>query len=289
MKYIVLATAAFQLGGLSHLHASDLSRPLRETRQAIAATEAARSDLDDILPSSTPQTDTSAVVDVLPQTPAEEISVVKPEPLELIREVDVAIGTTRDHVISTWGEPRSRALSGNREVLHYQRGREVTLVDGLVTEVQGYTETTTRLQGSFDMDFKFDDEAFEQWVVRIEAWDNAMAGPIGLVVSILSLLAILMLFVSFWKIYVKAGEHGWAWLIPIYNIIVLLRIANKPLWWIVLLFIPFVGFIVGILIFVSFAQQFGKSALFGLGLVFLPYIFYPILAFGSAEYIGGEE
>jgi len=72
--------------------------------------------------------------------------------------------------------------------------------------------------------------------------------------------------------------------VPIYNIIVLLKIAGKPVWWIILLFVPFVNFVIGILAAIGVAKNFGKGAGFGIGLVFLPFIFYPILAWSDAQY-----
>jgi len=86
--------------------------------------------------------------------------------------------------------------------------------------------------------------------------------------------------------FTKAGKPGWASIIPIYNAIVLLEIAGKPIWWIVLLFIPLVNFIVIIIVVIDLAKNFGKGTGFGLGLAFLPFIFYPILGFGDAKYRG---
>jgi uncharacterized membrane protein YoaK (UPF0700 family) len=85
---------------------------------------------------------------------------------------------------------------------------------------------------------------------------------------------------------VKAGKPGWAAIIPIYNVIVLLQIAGKPLWWIILLFIPIVNLIMAILIGIAVAKKFGKSGGFGVGLALLGFIFYPILGFGDAQYQG---
>src|SRR5687767_953845 len=82
----------------------------------------------------------------------------------------------------------------------------------------------------------------------------------------------------------KAGQPGWAAIIPIYNVVVLLRIAGKPLWWIILLIIPLVNIIVWIIVSVAIANNFGRGTLFGIGLLVLGIIFYPILAFGDATY-----
>ena len=98
-------------------------------------------------------------------------------------------------------------------------------------------------------------------------------------------LAIAIFFiVTMWKIFTKAGKPGWACLIPIYNLFVMLDIAGKPAWWFLLFLIPFVNFVVAILVIASLAANFGKGGGFVVGMILLPIIFYPILAFGSAQY-----
>lgn len=92
------------------------------------------------------------------------------------------------------------------------------------------------------------------------------------------------LIASLWKVFTKAGHPGWACLVPIYNVIVLLKIANKPAWWLILMFVPIANLIVGILVAISVAKSFGKGAGFGLGLAMLPVVFYPVLAFGDSRY-----
>jgi len=96
----------------------------------------------------------------------------------------------------------------------------------------------------------------------------------------------LLMIASVWKVFVKAGKPGWASLIPIYNIVVLLEIVGRPIWWIVLLLIPFVNFIAGIMVTIALAEKFSKGAGFGVGLVILPFVFFPMLAFGDARYRG---
>lgn len=104
-------------------------------------------------------------------------------------------------------------------------------------------------------------------------------------VVLLVQLAILVFFVVCgWKVFTKAGQPGWACLIPIYNIIVFLKIVGKPAWWVVLFLIPVVNFIIAIICSFEMAKVFGKSTGFGIGLAFLGFIFMPILAFGDAEY-----
>lgn len=92
------------------------------------------------------------------------------------------------------------------------------------------------------------------------------------------------MLIALWMVFSKASEPGWAAIVPIYNVIVLLKVAGKPWWWIVLLLIPIVNLILGIIIAIDLARNFGKGGGFAVGLIFLPFIFYPILGFGSARY-----
>lgn len=111
---------------------------------------------------------------------------------------------------------------------------------------------------------------------------STMSGTFLIVMLGLALVVI----AGMWKTFVKAGKPGWACLVPFYNLWVLLQIADRPGWWLLLFFIPLVNLIVAILISVSIANRFGKGTGFGLGLAFLGFIFYPILGFGDAEYLG---
>lgn len=90
--------------------------------------------------------------------------------------------------------------------------------------------------------------------------------------------------VGLWKVYTKAGQPGWAAIIPIYNIIVFLRIVRRPIWWILLLLIPIVNVVTYIVIEYELAKSFGKGVGFTILLIFLPFIGYPILGFGDAKY-----
>ncbi len=103
---------------------------------------------------------------------------------------------------------------------------------------------------------------------------------VGVVVGLL--FAALM----FWKVFTKAGYPGWASLIPIYNMYVLCKIGGKPGWWVLLMFIPLVGIILLLLVCIDIAKNFGQGAGYGVGLFFLGFIFFPILGFGDAQYIG---
>jgi hypothetical protein len=102
--------------------------------------------------------------------------------------------------------------------------------------------------------------------------------------AVVYLAVIALVIAAMWKIFTKAGKPGWAALVPIYNIIVLLEIAGKPTWWVVLFLIPFVNFIALILVSIAVAKNFGKGTGFGLGIAFLGIIFMPMLAWGDAQY-----
>jgi len=110
----------------------------------------------------------------------------------------------------------------------------------------------------------------------------------GLVMLIIWLAIVILFIASFWKIFTKAGEPGWACLVPIYNAIVFLRIAGKPWWWLLLFLIPLVNLVIMIMVTISFAKAFGKDVGYAIGLIFLGFIFYPMLAFGDATYTKPE-
>ena len=120
-------------------------------------------------------------------------------------------------------------------------------------------------------------------LLQQDSGGNGMNGAtMGLIV--LDVALIILMVAAMWTVFKKAGEPGWAALIPIYNIMVLLKIAGKPMWWVILMLIPFVNIVVLIIAIVGLARNFGKGAGFALGLVFLAPICYPILAWGDAQY-----
>lgn len=117
-------------------------------------------------------------------------------------------------------------------------------------------------------------------------YTTTTSGSISPVTLIVILAVAVVVIAAMWKVFTKAGKPGWAAIIPIYNYIVMLEIVGRPLWWIVLFFVPFVNFVVIIIIALDMAKSFGKGTGFGLGLIFLSFIFYPILGFGPARYVG---
>lgn len=108
----------------------------------------------------------------------------------------------------------------------------------------------------------------------------------GLVFFIVFVFGILLPYVCLWKIFVKAGKPGWAAIIPIYNLIILCEIVGRPTIWVVYCLIPVVNIVCGIILLVDLVKSFEKEPVWVLGLLFLPVIFYPMLAFGSSEYKG---
>jgi len=102
---------------------------------------------------------------------------------------------------------------------------------------------------------------------------------------LVSVLMILMIITQ-WIIYTKAGQPGWACIVPIYNILILLKIVGKPWWWILLMLIPIVNIVIQVMIVYLLAKSFGKGVGFTIGLFLLSIVFYPILAFGDAKYLG---
>jgi hypothetical protein len=116
--------------------------------------------------------------------------------------------------------------------------------------------------------------------------EESGAGFIGPLVF----FVLMILFIAgFWRTFTKAGKPGWACLVPFYNIIVMLQIAGRPLWWMLLLFVPIVNFFIALVVAIDIAKAFGKGIGFGLGMFFLGPIFYPILGFSDANYVGAPS
>lgn len=107
---------------------------------------------------------------------------------------------------------------------------------------------------------------------------------VGVAVAVATLALALLILASTWKVFEKAGEPGWASLIPVYNVYVMLKIGNNPGWYLVLLLVPVVNLFVAGKLFVDLARSFGKGIGWGLGLWVLPFVFFPLLGFGGANY-----
>lgn len=99
-------------------------------------------------------------------------------------------------------------------------------------------------------------------------------------------ILVIITIAALWRIYEKAGKPGWAAIIPIYNIIVLMEIIGKPWWWLLLLLFPLTAFIFAIWSINLLSKSFGQGVGFTIGLLLVGIIFYPMLAFGNYEYKG---
>ena len=108
-------------------------------------------------------------------------------------------------------------------------------------------------------------------------------------IILFSMIALVIEIIGAWFMFEKAGEPGWAAIIPIYNYLIGIKIAGKPWWFILLFLIPLVNVIVYVLIMDGLAKNFGKTTGFTVGLVFLRFIFVPILGFGKSTYIGDKS
>ena len=127
---------------------------------------------------------------------------------------------------------------------------------------------------------------FQKALEAAQAANGASAGP-SPIVYVIYLAVMVLAIAGMWKVFTKAGKPGWAAIVPIYNLVVLLDIAKKPTWWIiVMLLVPIVNIIFIILTFGAVAEKFGKGAGFGVGMALLGPIFLPILGFGGAQFQG---
>jgi hypothetical protein len=122
--------------------------------------------------------------------------------------------------------------------------------------------------------------------MNVDYGSNAgiFGGIFGVCYGFFMFAVVIFILVSMWKVYQKAGKPGWAAIIPIYNILVLLEIVGKPWWWLLLMFIPFVNIVIMIIVYLELAKVFSKGTGFGCGLILLPFVFVPMLAFGNAQY-----
>ena len=118
---------------------------------------------------------------------------------------------------------------------------------------------------------------------------GAFLGAYATMVYLVSIAFLIITIVAMWKIFEKAGEPGWASIVPFYNLYVLFKITWGAGWMFLLLLIPIVNFIFLIITYVKLAKAFGKSGGFAVGLVFLTAIFQIILGFDNSEYVGVPE
>lgn len=117
------------------------------------------------------------------------------------------------------------------------------------------------------------------------AGSGILAG-VGAVFIIIYLAIVVLAIAGMWKTFEKAGKPGWAAIIPIYNILIMIEIVGKPTIWLLWCLIPCVNFVFVIWLYNLISKSYGKSEGYTIGLIFLPFIFWPILGFGDAKYVG---
>jgi uncharacterized membrane protein YhaH (DUF805 family) len=109
-------------------------------------------------------------------------------------------------------------------------------------------------------------------------------GGVGIVLLIVYLAVLVAVVAGMWKAFEKAGEPGWAAIIPIYNLYVMIKISDNPWWWLLLFLVPLLNIVAHFKISIDVAEQFGQGLGFGLGLAILGVVFWPLLGFGDYDY-----
>jgi len=116
--------------------------------------------------------------------------------------------------------------------------------------------------------------------------DNGLSIAIIIFFGVFALGLAVFYIAAKWRVFTKAGQPGWAAIIPIYNIYITIKIGGKPGWWLLLFFIPGASIVFAIWTTNMLSKSFGKDEGFTVGLVLLGIVFWPILGFGDAKYQG---
>ncbi len=131
---------------------------------------------------------------------------------------------------------------------------------------------------------------YESSYTATSSADPALAGVALVFFGIMMLLYVAIIVVvlaSYWKLFEKAGKPGWAGIVPIYNMVVMLDIAGRPLWWVALLFIPIVNFVVAVIVMYEFVRSYGKDTAYAVITILIPVVMFPVMAFSkSTKYHG---
>jgi Family of unknown function (DUF5684) len=114
---------------------------------------------------------------------------------------------------------------------------------------------------------------------------NPLAGFFSGGVLMFGLAAAIIAIIGGWKTFEKAGQPGWACIIPIFNVYIMLKIAGRPGWWLLLYLIPIVNIVIAIIVAIDIAKAFGQGPMFGFLLLFVfAVIGYLVLGFGNYQY-----
>ena len=125
---------------------------------------------------------------------------------------------------------------------------------------------------------------YDSWHYEYYLW--YLLGSLGTAALYVGAIIGVLTVAATWMVYSKAGEHGWAALVPFYAQYVLYKITWGNGWLFLLLLVPFVNVVVGIITLVKLSKSFGHGGGFACGLIFLNTIFMLILGFGSSRYVG---
>lgn len=99
--------------------------------------------------------------------------------------------------------------------------------------------------------------------------EPAAAAAIGIIYFIIMAIGYIYVAICLTKIAKKTNtENGWFAWIPILNVFLMLMIAKKPLWWFILMLIPFVNLIIGIIVWMAIAEARGKPNWIGILMIF---------------------
>ncbi|MCL4265429.1 MAG: signal peptidase I [Anaerolineae bacterium] len=102
--------------------------------------------------------------------------------------------------------------------------------------------------------------------------------------SFFSLALYIFFAAGLWKTLAKAGEPGWAAIIPVLNWYFMVKISGRPGWWMILFLVPILNIVIWLMVALDTAYAFGKTTLTGILLFFLPWVMYPVLGFSDATY-----
>jgi hypothetical protein len=112
-------------------------------------------------------------------------------------------------------------------------------------------------------------------------------GELNVAFAFIALAVAVVVIAGMWKTFQKAGQPGWAAIIPIYNFYIMLKIGENAWWWVlIILFVPLVNIYGTYRMYAGVSEAFSRGIAFTLGLWFLPFIFFPLLGFGDYEHRG---
>lgn len=123
-------------------------------------------------------------------------------------------------------------------------------------------------------------------IMGLLAQSSSSGSGAELIFLLVYFVFIIVMIVGIWKMFSKAGHPGWLAIIPVVNLYIMCKIGGRPGWWLILFFLPIISLIFWIILSNDISKSFGRGIGTTLGLIFIPFVFYPILGFGSAQYQG---